>query len=204
VQPKLPNWTGDTVLILASGPSLRDFIREGSIPAGVRTIAVNSSIFAAPVADVCLALDFMWWKMHHQQVRKQSKAACWTTDRSAGERFGVNVVRAVHESGLHPTRVATHGNSGAAAISFAVLTGAKRVLLLGMDMAPDEKGEGHWHGSHPKPCAQGQPFADWTYKMDALARACEKAGVEVVNCSTRTVLTCFPRMTLEEATRANR
>jgi hypothetical protein len=199
VPSKLLNWAGDTVLVLASGPSLREFIRTGSILHGkLRTIAVNSTIFAAPAADVAFGVDFMWWKTHHRQVARDSRAQPWTTDKSAAERFGLHHVRPVHESGLHPTRVATNGNSGAAAISFAALTGAKRILLLGFDMKLGPQGERHWHPDHPAPCTQAQPFEDWLYKFDAIAREAERQGIEIVNCTPDSAITSFPSVPLEE------
>lgn len=195
----LPNWKGDTVAILASGPSLREFIRTGSIFNGkVRTIAVNSSIFAAPAADVCFALDFMWWKVHHHAVRRDSRAACWTVDRSAAERFGLNFTRAAHNAGLGETRLHPNGNGGAAAINFATLAGAKRILLLGLDMKPGENGEKHWHPPHPKPCVQAQLFEEWLYKLESVARDAEKMGVEIVNCTPDSAATMFPTANLED------
>lgn len=198
--PKFPNWTGDTVLILASGPSLREFIREGSVPPGVRTIAVNSTAFAVPAADVVFGVDFMWWKVHHQQVRRDSKAQLWTSDRTAAERFNLNFVRGANSGGLHTTRVNGNGNSGAAAINLATLFGAKRILLLGFDMKPGANDERHWHPDHPKPCAQAQCFDDWLYKFGAIARDAEKQGVEIINCTPGSALTVFPVMPLKEAT----
>lgn len=194
----LPNWKGDTVLILASGPSLREFIRAGSLPSDVRTIAVNSSIFAAPAADVCFALDFMWWKQHHQQARRESRAACWTTDRSAAERFGLSFARGANEAGLGATRVHSNGNSGFGAINFAVLAGAARVLLLGFDMKPGPKGERHWHPDHPRPCVQAQCFDDWLYKAEPIARDAKKLGVEILNCTPDSALRAFPAAYLED------
>ena len=197
---KLLNWAGQTAVILASGPSLREFIDGGSVLRGpVRTIAVNSTVFAAPAADVAFGVDFMWWKVHHQAVRKTSPAQCWTVDKSAAERFGLHFVRPANTGGLHETRVNTNGNSGAAAINLAVLFGARRILLLGFDMKQGPNGEKHHHPDHPKPCAQGAVFSDWLYRFDALARGCESKGVEVINCSAATALTCFPRMSLDEA-----
>jgi hypothetical protein len=200
VVSKLPNWAGQTVLVLASGPSLREFIRTGpGLPSDLKVVAVNSSIFAAPAADVCLATDFMWWKMHHREVRRDSKAEPWTTDRSAAERYGLNFVRSANESGLGESRVFTNGNSGAAAINFATLAGAKTVLLLGFDMKAGPNGEKHWHPDHPKPCVQSQCFDDWLHRFAAIATAAERQGVEVINCTPDSALTCFPRMPLEDA-----
>ena len=200
---KLLDWSGQTVVILASGPSLREFIRTGSSLDGVRTITTNSSIFAYPKADVAFGVDFMWWKTHHQVVRRESRALCWTVDRSAAERFGLYFVRGANTGGLHETRVNTNGNSGAAAINLATLFGAKRILLLGFDMKLGPDDEKHWHPDHPKPCAQGMVFDDWLYKMDALARGCDRKGIEVINCTPGSALHAFPMMPLEEALACN-
>jgi hypothetical protein len=196
---KLLNWSGRTAVILASGPSLREFIREGSLPPDAKTIAVNSTIFAVPAADVAFGVDFMWWKVHHQAVAR-TKAQPWTVSRSASERFGLNHVREATGGGLHATRVNGNGNSGAAAINLATLFGAKRILLLGFDMKLGENDERHWHPDHPLPCTQAQCFDDWLYKFGAIARDAEKMGVEIINCTPDSALTVFPMMSLEEAT----
>lgn len=194
---KLLNWAGQTAVILASGPSLRSF--DGRLPEGVRTITTNSTIFNYPKADVAFGADFYWWKLNQAAVRKASRAQCWTVDRTAAERYGLSFVRGAETGGLHETRVNVNGNSGAACINLAALFGAKRILLLGMDMKHGPKGERHWHPEHPKPCGQQSCFDDWLYKFDALARGCERKGIEVVNCTPGSALRAFPMMSLEEA-----
>ncbi len=194
---KLLDWKGETAVILASGPSLRSF--DGRLPDCVRTITTNSTIFTYPKADVAFGVDFMWWKVHHQAVRKASRAQCWTVDKSASERFGLHFVRPANTGGLHETRVNTNGNTGAAAINLAALFGAKRILLLGFDMRRGPEGERHHHPEHPKPCAQSSCFDDWLYRFDALARGCERKGIEVINCTPGSALRAFPMMPLEEA-----
>lgn len=204
MKTNLPDWAGCTALILASGPSLREFIKTPQQhQPEIRVIAVNSSVFAAPRAHVCFGVDFMWWKTHYRAVRADTDAQPWTTDRSAAERFHLKFVRGANEGGLHPTRVNSNGNSGAAAINFAVLTGVKRVLLLGFDMKLGPNEERHWHPDHPKPCTQAQPFEDWLYKFDALARDCEKIGVEVINCTPDSALKCFPVAQLKDVLCSN-
>lgn len=197
---KLLDWAGRTAVILASGPSLREFIDGGSVLRGpVRTIAVNSTVFDAPAADVCFAADFLWWKINATAVRKLSRAQGWTTDRTAAGRFGLNFIRGAETGGLHETRVNVNGNSGSAAINLATLFGAKRILLLGFDMKRGPDGERHHHPEHPKPLGQQSCFDDWLYKFDALARGCERKGVSVVNCTPGSALTAFPMMSLDEA-----
>ena len=198
---KLLNWAGQTVVILASGPSLRSF--DGRLPDGVRTITTNSTIFTYPKADVAFGADYFWWRLNHVAVRKQSPAQGWTTDRTAAERFGLHFVRGAETGGLHETRVNVNGNSGSACINLAVLFGAKRILLLGFDMKHGPEGERHHHPEHPKPLGQQSCFDDWLYKMDALARGCERKGISVINCTPGSALRAFPMMPLEEALACN-
>ncbi|MCY1346367.1 hypothetical protein D9M69_324510 [compost metagenome] len=85
-------------------------------------------------------------------------------------------------------------NSGYRAIELAINFGAARVLLLGYDCSV--RLGTHWHGDHQKTKnPDHRRCAEWLNQFGRLARN----GAEVINCSRETVLTCFPRMSLEEA-----
>ena len=91
-----------------------------------------------------------------------------------------------------------NGNSGAGAINLAYHFGARRILLIGMDMKPGANGEKHWHPDHPKPMVQGQQFEEWRLKMGVLAKDLAAEGVTVINCTPGSALTCFPMSDLEQ------
>ncbi len=75
--------------------------------------------------------------------------------------------------------------------------GAARILLLGYDAKTGPKNEAHWFGDHP---AASKPRVDlFVSKMPSLVPPLRALGIEVVNCSRRTALTCFPRQSLTEA-----
>ena len=57
-------------------------------------------------------------------------------------------------NGLGKRGLRVNGNSGAGAINLAYHFGARRILLVGMDMKPGPNGEKHWHPDHPKPLVQ--------------------------------------------------
>lgn len=168
---------------IASGPSLTaddcDFVRGKA-----KAIAVNTSFCLAPWADYLLAQDDAWWKVYGDEV----------AETFHGER--VNFVK---------PQYGRIGNSGHAAIEFAIQRGASRVILLGYDY-----GNGtHWHGEHdqdieavgralsnPGESEYGGPDSPWHRKINAFASKCP---VPVLNASRETTITCFPRVSLYEA-----
>lgn len=89
-------------------------------------------------------------------------------------------------------------NGGYSAINLAYLLGARKIYLLGYDMGLSEDGARHWHGDHPAHLNNDSDYADWIERFDDLAADLASEGVEVVNCSRRTALACFPRATVEE------
>jgi hypothetical protein len=55
-----PDWWGETVLILAGGPSLRGFDAHAVRGRG-RVIAIKESALLAPFADVLMFVDAPWY-----------------------------------------------------------------------------------------------------------------------------------------------
>lgn len=199
-----PHWKGETCVILASGPSLKQFIESPQGARGLpdtKIVAVNSTYRWAPFADVIYAGDFMWWKQNITDVRRAQSGftQLWTCDRAAAERWDLNWVKGVNRLGLGKDKfIHTNGNSGAQAINLAYVFGCRRILLLGFDMKLGPAGERHHHADHPAPMVQAQTFGDWIHKSEFLARELEEAGCSVVNCSAETALTCWPRSTIEK------
>ncbi len=199
---KLLDWRGYTAVILASGPSLTAEQVLTVENAEVKTIAVNSTVYKMAIPDVAYAGDLLWLKANHNKidVGRATKTARWTCDRSAAERYGLNWIKGVNREGLSRESkwINTNGNSGFQAINLAYLFGVRRILLLGFDMCLGVNGERHHHPDHPAPMVQAQTFGDWLYKANFLARDLKDAGCEVINCSGRTALTCWPRSTIEK------
>jgi len=91
-------------------------------------------------------------------------------------------------------RITYGGNSGHQAVHLAYNLGASRIILLGYDFG----GEGHWFGDHPGSLRSGHAFNKWLAEMAYLAQALAAQGVEVINCSRETAITCFPRKSIAE------
>lgn len=193
------NWRDHTVVVVASGPSLTDeqiTLIEHSV---VFTIAVNNSYAKLQHPDVVYACDYLWWKLNHMKAKQNiPRRQLWTQDRAAAEQFQLSHIQWEGKDGLGKRGLRVNGNSGAGAINLAYHFGARRILLVGMDMKPGPNGEKHWHPDHPKPLVQGQQFEEWRKKMGVLAADLKTEGVTVVNCTPGSALTCFPMGDLEQ------
>jgi hypothetical protein len=198
---KLLDWSGDTTVILASGPSLTDEQVWAADESRAKIISINSTTFRRSVfPSVVYGGDFLFYKTYIQQLKLQMpKGNFWTCDRTAAERYGLNWVKGVNALGLgRGPHIHTNGNSLAQSINLAYLFGCRRILLLGADMKLGSKGEKHWHADHPSPLMQGQDFSGWLFKFNHLAADLKKEGVEVVNCTPGSAMTCFPMSTIEK------
>lgn len=212
---------GGTVVCLASGPSL--VAEDVDYVCGKATvIAINDAIRLAPWADVLYSSDQIWWGNHYKAMRSfpgvkvrvnpsqhrlmtkaptgccprcqrrlpVSQQSCWCegiiTMRNAGER-GLS---------LDPSAIVTGHNSGTSAINVAVHLGAKRILLLGYDMGPDDRGRRHFFDTHAVNISS--PFMKFRKLTATMVEPLKAAGIEVINCSRRTALDCFPCQPLRE------
>lgn len=188
---------GGTAVCLATGPSL--VAEDVDYCQGKATvIAVNDAWRLAPWADALIASDAAWWR-HHQGVAAfpglkfclEPSAATW----------GVQILRNTGTEGLEttdPTGVRTGRNTGAAALNLAVQMGATRILLLGYDMAAPDEAHSHFFGPHPQGLRGGSPYALFREMVATMVGPLRSLGVEVINCSRRTALACFPCQPLRE------
>lgn len=185
---------GGTVLCIASGPSLTqadvDFCR-GKIDAAV---AVNTSYQACSWATALYAADSDWWAWH--KGVKDFAGERYSVSREA-ERWGVSILRNTGVDGLEqsPDGLRTGRNSGYQAINLAVHYGAKRIVLLGYDMRTGAKGKRHWHADHPR--ERQSPFDRFLVSFATLVKPLAELGIEVINCTRDTALTCFERRAIE-------
>lgn len=94
--------------------------------------------------------------------------------------------------------VGSGGNSGFQALNLAVQFGALRIALVGFDMT-DRSGV-HWYGRNRWNRANNPDhsnFRRWITAFDRAAPDLKNMGVEVVNCSPHSALTCFPKVSVE-------
>ena len=213
-------WEGWTVVVIGGGLSLTldqvELVRTAHRAGKVRCIAVNDAYLWADFADVLYAADSQWWQWQLTGIPKpllglggaevRGRYLAFAGQRCSIEYAGNNITDdAVHilknkktnyqELSLDPCYLATAQgkNGGFQALNLAILAGAKRVLLLGIDGKP-----GHFHGGHPRPTPE-HFYEAMRKAFSAAERAILDAGVSVVNCSPGSAVDSFPKMGLAEA-----
>lgn len=187
-------FAGETVAILAGGPSMTRedamFCRDHA-----RVIAIKDCIELVPDAEVLYSCGHdgrRWWQRYGDGLSAY-QGLRYTLDPAAVK--WASVLKNTGEMGLEtsPDGLRTGRNSGYQAINLAVHLGAKRVVLLGYDMQPSG-GRHHWFGETSIP-----PYEMFQRCFPTIVEPLKAIGVEVLNATRSTALTCFPQVRLEEA-----
>jgi hypothetical protein len=183
----LPDWAGQRVVCIASGPSLTlddcELVRESRLP----TIVTNTTFRQCFWAAALFGFDPPWWNAYLAEVRALFTGRLFSKS-SALRKQGVEWVGNGFQS---------FGISGTDAISMAMRCGSRDITLLGYDCQLTE-GRTHHHGDHPawlKDCRRD--MWAWPIKFKRLAVYAEHMGATVVNASRATALDCFTRKPLE-------
>lgn len=180
-------WKGQTVVCIASGPSLTAsdvaLVRQTGYP----VIVTNNTWQMAPWANVLLGFDAKWWLQYTADLGS-----------FAGERVTCTTKVPGADCLAHQVWFQPFGNSGAAAISLAVTGEAAAVWMLGFDCKPAADGRRHWHADHPEPLSNARSMSAWQAKFSRTANYAKKSKCKVTNATRDTALTCFERKSLEE------
>lgn len=173
-------------------------------------IAISDVYRVAPWADYLYSCDYHWWDFHYSEHNpnlhafKAFAGERWTVDEGAAIKYGLHRLKGVDHAGLGQDCIHTGSNSAYQAINLAYLFGARRILLLGIDLQHGELGQQkrHFFGDHPPRFNVDQPFdlMQWAF---ANLRP-ELYGIEVTNCTRGGALEVFPRADLEVALRVPR
>jgi hypothetical protein len=191
-------WPGSTVVCIGSGPSLTREDVE-AVRGRARVIAINNGYQLAPWADALYASDGAWWRWHEGAPTFGGLKFSLKGDGEIVDP-GVMLLENRGLNGLEsdPAGLRHGKNSGYQAIGLAVHLGAARIVLLGYDLQLGPAGEKRWHAPH-KDKAADAAFDKWLPQFATLVEPLRERGIEIVNCSRRTALTCFPRQLLEDA-----
>lgn len=195
-------WRGRTVVVAATGPSLTPDVAEAC--RDHPTVAVSDAWRLMPWADVLYSCDAAWWRLHAGVPDFAGER--WSThDEGSNDKRGLDPAWGVHlvagkagdifsaDRGL----IYYGGNSGFQAVSFAILAGAARVVLVGFDMRV-VGGQRHFFGDHPKPLSNRIDLSIFAASFRR-ARSSLPAGVEIWNATPDSALDCFPRVGLAAA-----
>jgi len=182
--------------VIASGPSVTaDDLAFVKRQPGLK-IAVNSSIFSAPWADICFSMDNSWWKRYGNDV-KRLKCERWSSASNAAQ-YGPQIVKRKRRDS--PIKGGVSGsNSGLQACEFAYLRGADEIILLGVDCKHFE-GRAHHHPDHPAPMKNANKPEKWGSDWE---RVLAKMDAKVINTSPICEVDCFEYADLRAACEHN-
>lgn len=194
-------------VVVASGPSFSEdqaaLIFNARDAGRCRIIAVNRSWERVPNADVLYVADTRWLERFFPEVEARFGGEVWTCNASAAARFGLCYIKGDNGAGLSAVAgsIKHGGNAGYQAIGLACHFDAGKKVLVGFDMQHTD-GRRHWHDDYTTTIdATGKKViwsnADgvkaWARHFPALANDAKARGIDVVNCSIETALTCFRR-----------
>lgn len=195
-----PDWRGETIVAVASGPSAASV--DLSLARGkAKIITINTSWKLAPDADMLFACDAKWWRQYNGCP--EFKGLRVTIDRWASVEYGLHYVHCLRGDDRIQSEpkgtVGWGGNSGFHVLNLCLQFQVKRVLMVGYDMRTD-KGL-HWHGDHPKGMHNPKPAnaMRWRKAIDDAAKTLKAGGLEVINCSEISALTAYPKQDFAEA-----
>lgn len=197
-----------TVCLIATGPSLTleqiDCAREK----GFVLFGCNNVWECVPDLAVLYACNAAWWTFYWSDRLAAYPAQKWTTSREAAQKFKLSWIAERDRFGLSSdaNRIHHGHGSGYSMLNLAYLMGAARIVLLGYDLkyAPDYSGEDKRAGSLPRHYFGEYPsgLLHWPKVsvkdgvhvglIKYYERVAEQNLIEIVNCTPRSALTCFP------------
>ena len=208
-KPRWPDWSGETVACIATGPSLtaEQIVRVKD--SGIKAIAINEAgldrfvPLAAPWADILYAADRRWWRYYIDEVPDGIMRVSGEVIKE--KRLNDTVIPAIDTIALkmldmdkgpmpkEPGSVVSGGHSGFQALGLALSLGAKRILLLGYDCGGPKR---NCHEDRPEVfCVHNQP-QQWVQHYNRVPK--EWPDVEVINCSPISKIACFKKRPIEE------
>lgn len=190
-------WEGKTVVCMATGPSLTPEQVAIVRASGAKTIAVNDAYTLAPFADLLYFADVKWhaWHRERQAFREFAGEKCSIFLGVDPKLGAIHLLRQASYVGLstNPGEICTGANSGYQAINIAVLSGAKRIVLIGYDAQPSG-GRQHFFGDHPD--KSHAPYDVIRHRFADLIEPTRKLGVEILNATPVSAITCYPKVDL--------
>lgn len=209
-----PDWRGECVAIIASGPSAKK-VDLNKLRDRIHVIVINESHRLCPWADVLYSCDAEWWSLRRNEVEGFSGLKITNGPRNDSwdgmnpTKLGIPGLQMVHiakRNGLwvndflfdRPGEIGSGGNSGFQTINLSAQFGATGIGLVAFDMHTN--GGTHWHGEHPPPLRNPDRSRMYQWRQDLEARAfkLKEKKIDVVNCGLDSSLKCFPKMTIDQ------
>lgn len=165
---------------LAPGPSMSRELAERV--RGQKVCVVGNTYELAPWADVLVANDTKWWRLHPE------------AHGFAGRKFSANKIAGVEQ--IQPNTFGSRSNSGVLALDCMRNLGATRVVLLGFDMHGT-----HFFGPYTNGCANTSEVRRRAHLQQFKQWRAKNKEIEVVNATEGSAIKCFPMARLDEINR---
>lgn len=179
---------------MASGPSVNAF--DFDRIAGLRTIAVKDGYLKVPHADVLMIGDHRYARRNPDLSKYLGPLILYTDPEPLPEEWAdprIEFIPKVMGGGLsrEPDKLRGTFTTTALAINYAVLRGAKRIYLVGVDGKAGPRGERHFvEGSAKETWQTRYSKQKWGYGR--LPRDLKPMGVQVFNLNPDSDIKTFP------------
>lgn len=202
-----PDWRGQTVVVLGNGTSLLDVDLSVIAARGARAMVANGGFALYPAADVLMCSDRHWLAEGHDTSGFLGTMIVVTRPEAVKRRDPRMVAmrrqfigRVTGDPFADPGLLVEGHTSTSTNISLAVLRGAKRIVLAGIDLAPGPGGRRRSTGDETDdPERAAVRYLRQAQHLAMQARWVLRRGIEVVNASPRSVLDCYPHAESLEA-----
>lgn len=203
-------WQGEDAYVIGGGPSLHGF--DWEFLRGRNTVGCNSAfILGAHYVKITLFGDLRWWvKIGCERLGEYGGivVGCMQNPIKRPPPWLCHMGRYTEDRGLAPPgcgMLAWPDNTGGAAINLALAAGARRVFLLGFDMAmaprPDSAGQlkPNFHDLRHEPGA-AEVYCRFKSRTTQVFKNMQEVypGCEVVNVSDVSTLETFPKQSISE------
>ena len=195
-----PDWRGQTVVVLGNGTSLLGADLSAIAASKARAMVANGGFALYPAADVLMCADRHWLAEGHDTsgfrgsliVVTRPEAVKRPDPRMVAMRRQF-IERVTGDPFADPGLLVEGHTSTSTNISLAVLRGAKRIVLAGIDLCPGPDNRRRSTGDETDdPARAAARYRRQAEHLAMQAKWVRGRGVEVVNASPRSVLDCYP------------
>jgi hypothetical protein len=198
-----PDWRGEAVAIVGSGPSIKK-TDLSVLKDRIHVIAIKVAVDLCPYAEVCYGCDAPWWidrkglpkfagiRIHHGNAANQFPGMHKCEIEISSDNMLVE----------EPMKIGNGGNSGFQALNLAVQFGAKDIILVGIDC--HERGGVHWYGRNKWVNANnpmGTNYVRWMKGFDIARKDLDRLSVTVINSSMESEVKSFRKASLTDIMR---
>jgi hypothetical protein len=192
-----------TVIVAGTGPSLTQDVCILCNNSGLPIYGCNNT-WTALNLDVFLACNPEYYDHYWERIRFNPMKK-YTWDKATAEKYGINYIAGRWADGLStdPNFIHYHHGAGPQILNVALHHGFQRMLLVGWDMRYPGKidrynftekrhffGEDSLTKKHYPNTGPNGEFTGLIKEMETIKP--EEYGIEIINCTPNSAMTCFP------------